>query len=204
MADRKQSGNWNLWQDIPQAEIWEWVALSLNIEPKNLRGLDFRPIGGGPFDDCPAEFQGRLTKAVAHIEAGTLAVKRPGYSSWQDIVEKNIFVTWASNELKWKLPPDMVAMTQKQDESETAPAESKLQSQTPAELRKNHDITRERGCRRLILEHWDDIEKLHGPNANGRQARIYILKEIDASESKPVLKTVQNKLAELRGEKLIP
>ena len=88
--------------------------------------------------------------------------------------------------------------------STVAPADSKPQSQTPAELRKNHESKRERGCRRLILEHWDDIKKLHGPNANGRQARHYILKKIDASESKPALKTVQNKLAELRSEKRIP
>lgn len=86
----------------------------------------------------------------------------------------------------------------------TAPAESKPQSQTPAERRKNHDINKERGCKRLLLEHWDEIERLHGPHADGRQARNHILKQFDASERKPILKTVQNHLAKLRSNGLIP
>ena len=33
----------------------------------------------------------------------------------------------------------------------------------------NHDLTRERGARRRILEQWEDIENLHGPKADARQ-----------------------------------
>ncbi len=85
-----------------------------------------------------------------------------------------------------------------------APAESKAQRELPAARRKNHDITKERGCRRLILEHWDDIEKMHGQHADGRQVWREIAKHIDASDRKPALKTVQNHLANLRNERLIP
>lgn len=46
---------------------------------------------------------------------------------------------------------------------------------------KKHDMTRERGSRRLILEYWDKIKQLHGDNANGRQVlnvlRIHIDKK---------------------------
>ena len=77
-------------------------------------------------------------------------------------------------------------------------------SLTPAERRAKHDITTERGCRRMILEYWNIVEKLHGPSADGRQVRRILLREKDESEAAPVLKTVQNKLAELRSEKLIP
>jgi hypothetical protein len=87
---------------------------------------------------------------------------------------------------------------------QVATAESKAQSDTPAERRKNHDITSERGCRRLILEHWDKVEKAHGATADGRQVRHLIMIHKDTSETAPKLKTVQNKLAELRREKLIP
>lgn len=87
---------------------------------------------------------------------------------------------------------------------QTVPAESLPPSEALAERRKNHDIAKERGCRRLILEYWDDIEKLHGPMADGRNARNVILKKLDESDSKPQLKTFRNKLRQLRNEKLIP
>lgn len=74
--------------------------------------------------------------------------------------------------------------------------------ETPAERRAKLDITGERGCRRRILEGWTDIEKVYGPNADGRQV-LRFLKQ-DNNESQPALKTVQNHLARLRTEKLIP
>lgn len=72
-----------------------------------------------------------------------------------------------------------------------------------ANNRTNHDITKERGSRRLILENWDDIEKRHGAVADGRQVHNLLKRKVDASEL-PTLKTVQNKLKLLRDEKLIP
>lgn len=72
------------------------------------------------------------------------------------------------------------------------------------ELRKTHDIHRERGCRRLILENWDLIEQLHGPSADGRQVKRILDKKLDSSQAAPTLKTVQNKLSVLRNEGLIP
>lgn len=77
-------------------------------------------------------------------------------------------------------------------------------SLTPAERRAKHDITSERGCRRLILEHWNTIELRYGPKADGRQVLRVLLKEKDESQREPTLKGVQNRLAVLRREKLIP
>ncbi len=75
---------------------------------------------------------------------------------------------------------------------------------TPAVRRANHDITTERGCRRAILEAWDDIEKCHGPNADGRQVLRVLRRIKTGSEEAPQLKTIQNRLSDLRKEKLIP
>lgn len=67
-----------------------------------------------------------------------------------------------------------------------------------------YDIEKERGCRRLILENWSTIVSTCGPAANGRQVlrqlKIILGKDADL----PVQKTVQNRLKDLRNEKLIP
>jgi hypothetical protein len=65
------------------------------------------------------------------------------------------------------------------------------------------DITTMRGCPRLILEHWDMLEQLHPKSPDGRQVLRYLKRHISDDEL-PVLKTVQNKLAELREKQLIP
>ena len=48
---------------------------------------------------------------------------------------------------------------------------SKSPSEEAREARKAHNLRGERGCRKLILENWDVIEDLHGPNADARQAK---------------------------------
>lgn len=68
----------------------------------------------------------------------------------------------------------------------------------------SHNITSERGCRRFILENWDKIKLLHGDEADGRQVLRVLNIHMDKNEKRPALKTVQNKLIELRNEKLIP
>ena len=83
-----------------------------------------------------------------------------------------------------------------------APPETNASEQA-ANNRKNHDITKERGCRRHILDNWDDIEKLHGAAVDGRRVHNLLKRRVDASEL-PTLKTVQNKLKLLRDEILIP
>lgn len=77
-------------------------------------------------------------------------------------------------------------------------------SETPKERRVRHDITAERGCRRLILENWDAIEKVRGSAPSPRYVLIELGKYISDNDSKPTLKTVQNRLNDLRKEKLIP
>jgi|AATO01.1.fsa_nt_gi hypothetical protein len=78
---------------------------------------------------------------------------------------------------------------------------------TPAERRENLDMTTERGCRLRILENWPTIESLHGPSANGRQVLRVLTRALSSAnkqEPTPTLKTVQNRLIDLRREGLIP
>lgn len=75
-------------------------------------------------------------------------------------------------------------------------------STSPSELRKQLDISRERGTRRRIIENWDDIEKEYGPRADSHQV-LRVLKR-DKGEREPTLKTVQNLLSDLKQKRLIP
>lgn len=75
---------------------------------------------------------------------------------------------------------------------------------TPAERRAAYDITTERGARRLILEHWDAIEKQWGANIDAHNVLRVLKREMDSCDRLPVLKTVQNLLIDLRRENLIP
>jgi hypothetical protein len=67
-----------------------------------------------------------------------------------------------------------------------------------------YDIKRERGCRRLILEYWHEIKSLYEDNADARQVLRVLKRNIEKYERLPALKTVQNRLIDLRKEKLIP
>lgn len=69
---------------------------------------------------------------------------------------------------------------------------------------RQRDIKTERGCRRLIREKWETIRTLHGPNADARQVLNVLTRHANEFDEMPKLKTVQNKLRELRKANLIP
>lgn len=79
-------------------------------------------------------------------------------------------------------------------------AEPPAHKATPAE----HDMTSERGCRELILRNLDKIKALHGDKPSARQVLRIVERNIGKFEEAPSLKTVSNKMSELRKEKLIP
>ena len=80
----KGSANWNLWADMEEAQLWQAVALSLDIEPNSLPGLDFRPIVGGPFDDCPDEFKRRLKLAVSKFYDANTEIRLSSLREWAE------------------------------------------------------------------------------------------------------------------------
>lgn len=66
------------------------------------------------------------------------------------------------------------------------------------------DIKLERGCRRLIRENWSIIKQLFGKDADAHQVLRVLKQHMEKDGHLPQLKTVQNKLSELRKEKLLP
>ena len=75
---------------------------------------------------------------------------------------------------------------------------------TPKQRRDRHDIGKERQCRRLILENWEIVAMRYGPGADGRQVLTVLKQKSEPGDKLPTLKTVQNRLIDLRREKLIP
>jgi hypothetical protein len=96
MTDETRA-DWALWTDVPHTELWRAVALSLDYEPAKLPGLDARPIWGGRFDRCPAEFKRRLLIARAHLgnslEPFTISMGNADGSS----VRLDVFRVWGES-----------------------------------------------------------------------------------------------------------
>ena len=61
-----------------------------------------------------------------------------------------------------------------------------------------------KGVKREILDHWDEIAKLHGSDASAANVARYLTPHRGKSEKTPSRKTVHNRLGELRKAKLIP
>ena len=99
----EKAADWDKWAYMLRSELWQAVALSLNIEPYALPGLDFRPIIGGPFDCCPKEFRRRLEIACNHIEGGRLRFAAPAGRLPYYTVDLSEFAAWAQS-LGWGLP----------------------------------------------------------------------------------------------------
>ena len=95
--------NWRKWRQMLTTEVWKAVALSLDIEPGEMPGLDFHPIDGDPFDDCPREYRDRLDIACDHVRNGKLECTSRASSVPQSSVRLTDFVSWA-HLLGWALP----------------------------------------------------------------------------------------------------
>ena len=69
-----KKADWELWAHIPEAELWQLVALSLDLEPdSDSLGIDWRPADySDPFEDCPGKFKLRMKIALAHLRAGLI------------------------------------------------------------------------------------------------------------------------------------
>jgi hypothetical protein len=96
--------NWRKWSQRESAQLWEAVALSIDIEPECLP-INWRPADySDPFEECPSEFKDRIDIAVDHAENGALqllsrASSRPSRST----VRLPEFADWAGL-LGWCLP----------------------------------------------------------------------------------------------------
>lgn len=104
--DNSPSARWSTWVNIPQVELWEAVALSLDFEPYALPGLNSNGPSVDIFDHCPAGFADRLKTACACLLAGSLpVVESSEYHPRVSIVNLVAFGKWArALPHPWSLP----------------------------------------------------------------------------------------------------
>lgn len=210
----KGQPNWKYWLHISTVEIWQGLLLSLNVEPPgNGWVIDNAPGGTGDIPheyldsyDLTDEFLRRWKLVCNRLETLYALTGNPRKAELTNFLRLPLFAAWAV-EFEWEgLPLEFVTLAKATPQAEPAAnGETGANPERTTHIQsRGIDITKERGCRRLILENWDKIKLLHGDNADGRQVLRVVNRNMADGEKKLKLKNVQNKLIELRNEKLIP
>ena len=112
--------NWNKWGHMRDVELWEAVALSLNLEPDKLPVYlaAFERFGDDPFRICPQSFLDRLQ--VANSNCGISLGYRPVHKlKARCLVDLPAFGAWAVNQNIPDMPPKLAALAA--TESQAAP-----------------------------------------------------------------------------------
>jgi hypothetical protein len=121
--------NWRLWTSVPHVELWQAVALSLDLDPDlipSFSGWELRDHVGSP--GLTAEFNLRLR--ILHAQCGPSWRKKPGPvtqkvngdDELRDEIELLDFVVWG-RALKWRMPRELTNLVKKQTPaSNTEPA----------------------------------------------------------------------------------
>ncbi len=147
-SDRKP--NWKKWRHVPHVKIWEAVALSLGIEPKE---VDIDPNGwmtGHLIFNEFEEFNDRIFVAGRQVEtsSGFDVKSRVLDDPSNCTVDLGEFAAWALS-IEWDIPPEFEAMSSRDEGKATrtvaaspSPTAKKKQEAGAAE---NSLGTRERG-----------------------------------------------------------
>ena len=107
MGDRRP--DWAVWGNVPTVELLGAVALSLNIDPREVKHSPdgwMAGVGGGPVLDESPEFKNRLLVASSNLGRNNLLVSvtpRASLESYKHEVYIPLFGYWAKN-LGWNLP----------------------------------------------------------------------------------------------------
>jgi hypothetical protein len=152
--------DWGLWGNFISAEIWQVVALSLNIEPDSL-SIDWRWANyGDPFDDCSTAFKRRLKIALNHVRNGALPCTSLAYNVPTSTIKLIDFADWALDR-KWNLPTQFPRRTDPNStpkQSVAAPAQR--QTETTRTSRDGAHTTIAKADLNAFLEkHGKEIER---------------------------------------------
>jgi hypothetical protein len=117
------SPKWNKWRHMRDIEIWEAVALSLNLEPDKLPVYlgAYDKLGDDPFRICPRPFLERLQ--VVNSNCGITFSYKPVHDlKARCLVDLPEFVAWAVKRNIIDMPLEFVAIAA--TEPQAAPATS--------------------------------------------------------------------------------
>lgn len=112
MQAQEVAVNWQVWQHVPDARLWEAVALSLNRDPRSINvhpqswmGNDLIFEESRPFTDRLLIAERNLTASGSGLRARSLVVG----TRCQCSVSLAEFAAWALS-LPWDIPPEMERM----------------------------------------------------------------------------------------------
>ena len=134
---------WEYWLNMPRVKVWEGVALSCGIDPKQKNDRTFledlegtlrylgRDTGVAADQTLWENFQSRRDLARAHITSGSLQRVAPGIDILHGSVDFRVFSAWALAR-KWDVPDKLKELAEQapvseafafDEDSETYPAE---------------------------------------------------------------------------------
>ena len=149
-----QKPNWRLWRNIPEVQLWQAVALSLNLEPDAIaeEELSDWAWGANHFPryawrgDTPLSMQTakRFSERLRVLYANLLALTRnrrikgvftrftlDPYDGRESILYLSEFAGWAL-QVGFDIPPELSAMAQNQEKKDGTRSVSRPQSETVA------------------------------------------------------------------------
>ena len=105
--------NWPKWRHVPQVRLWEGVALSLDVEPKQFEANAYALIQGQLYAGEWEEFRSRLFVATRNLH-GTLKARGPAADHPEEcMVSRSEFAAWAIS-LEWKIPDEFACLAESQ------------------------------------------------------------------------------------------
>ncbi len=111
--------DWVYWKQIPEAKLWQCVALSCSIEPEE-KDFGSRAVGyasSSDYSTMPVEFHDRLGIAISHLGSGRLMAEDNPPNIAHSRTSLPGFAAWAIS-LNWTVPNDFSSLA-KASESES-------------------------------------------------------------------------------------
>lgn len=97
--------DWEVWQHIPEAKLWEAVALSLNLDPRRIKINRHSWMASDLIFEERKEFSDRLLVAQRNLTSGNLMARHYNSASPNVCsVSLGEFSVWALS-IGWTLPP---------------------------------------------------------------------------------------------------
>ena len=106
-SKRDSKPEWDKWTDTSTVTLWEAIALSLNVEPENLRCLKRHPLPPLlDFDECPKEFRRRLDIAKKRISELAANSENSNPIEETKVILSRLRIMSEKLKKPWKFPKD--------------------------------------------------------------------------------------------------
>jgi hypothetical protein len=145
-----------MWVRIGKAELWQCVALSLNIDPDKVHGWIKRY--GDFVSEESDEFNTRLRIAVAQDDATLQCLAIVMDSPTRATVGLRQFAAWWVRQIGWPAPPELLAMAEEQKTPMPAsPAASHDAAATAATSKHSANVGGDNAFTAMPGLRWDEI-----------------------------------------------